>query len=81
MFAQKTRGLSLCVLVRRSVCRAGGCVVGCKGCRCVSMVLTEVDNCSNDCGGRGGSAVSGTSRRRCRAAWSDMSQLLCLSVT
>lgn len=47
----------------------------------VSMVLTEVDNCSNDCGGSGGSTVSGTSCGRCGAARLDVSQLLCLSIT
>jgi len=62
-----------------NVCKA---VVRVPRCLCVSMVLTEVDNCSNDCGGGGGgSGVSGTGRRQCRAAWLDVSQLLCLCIT
>lgn len=51
MFAQKT-GI---------VYRAGGCW----GCLFVSMELTGVDNCSNDCGGSRGGTVSGSKRRQC----------------
>lgn len=53
----------------------------CRGFLGVSMALTEVDNCSNDFGAGGGSAESGISCGRYRAAWLDVSQLLCLSVT
>lgn len=58
-----------------------GQLFGCFWCLFVSMVLTEVDNYSNDCGCDGGSTVSGASCRQCRAAWLDVSQLLCLSIT
>lgn len=67
MFAQKTRGSF-----------AGW--IGCRGCLFVSMVLTGVDNRSNDCSS-GGSAVSPAELRQNRAARLDVSQLLCLSVT
>lgn len=58
-----------------------GVWMGAGGVFCVSMVLTEVDKRSNDCGGSGGSAVSVTSCGQYRAAWLKVSQLLCLSIT
>ena len=76
MFAQKTHGP--CVCDRVFAGREDGC---CWGCLCVSMVLTEVDNCSNDCGGSGGSPVSAAGCRQCGAARLDVSQPPCLFIT
>lgn len=76
--SEDTRIVFVCVCVTGVF---AGKADGCWGFLCVSMVLTEVDNCSNDFGASGGSTESGISCRRYRAAWLDVSQLLCLSIT
>lgn len=72
MFAQKTRWLF------------AGWVGGCagRGYLCVAMEPTQVDNCSNDCGGRAEAARHRGKRVASgERLWLDVSQLLCLSVT
>lgn len=46
---------------------AGQLVVWVLGCLCVSMVLTEVDNCSHDCSFSLRDTVSETLRGQCGA--------------
>lgn len=55
---------SRCLCLNDIVCRA---VVRVPRCFCVSMVLTGVDNSSNDCGGRGGSTDAGAGWRQSKS--------------
>lgn len=76
--SEDTATVHVCVFVWQCVCRVGA---GAPGCLSVSMALTDVDNCSSNCGHNWGSRCQGPARERGRAAWLDVSQLLCLSVT